>query len=107
MLGTIKYTIGKERLPAPGHYSEAPDLQRILRLMVDRGYPRVMEVSSHALELGRVSGCDFDVAVLTNITGDHLDFHKNFERYLAAKGKLFLSACGSFFKAYTAALLQF
>jgi len=99
MLGTIKYTIGKERLPALATTPEAPDLQRILRLMVDRGVTHgVMEVSSHALELGRVSGCDFDVAVLTNITGDHLDFHKNFERYLAAKGKLFSQLGGSFFK---------
>lgn len=99
MLGTIKYMIGKERLPATATTPEAPDLQKILRLMVDRGITYgVMEVSSHALELGRVSGCDFDIAVLTNITGDHLDFHKSFERYLAAKGKLFSQLGGSFFK---------
>lgn len=99
MLGTIKYMIGEERLPALATTPEAPDLQKLLRLMVGSGVTHgVMEVSSHALELGRVSGCDFDMAVLTNITGDHLDFHKNFERYLAAKGKLFSQLGGSFFK---------
>jgi UDP-N-acetylmuramoyl-L-alanyl-D-glutamate--2,6-diaminopimelate ligase len=67
--------------------------------MVERGVGYgVMEVSSHALELGRVSGCDFDIAVLTNITTDHLDFHKSFERYLAAKGKLFSQLGGNFYK---------
>ena len=99
MLGTIKYLISGESFPALATTPEAPDLQRILHLMVERGVQYgVMEVSSHALELGRVSGCDFDIAVLTNITGDHLDFHKNFERYLAAKGKLFSQLGGSFFK---------
>src|SRR5258706_15729523 len=48
-----------------------------------------MEVSSHALELGRVEGVDFDVAVFTNLTQDHLDFHKTMEAYAAAKTKLF------------------
>ena len=48
-----------------------------------------MEVSSHALALGRVSGVEFDTAVFTNLTQDHLDFHKTFENYLAAKCKLF------------------
>src|SRR5258706_15618141 len=50
-----------------------------------------MEVSSHALELGRVEGVDFDVAVFTNLTQDHLDFHKTMEAYAAAKIKLFSS----------------
>ncbi len=99
MLGTIKYMIGEEGFPASATTPEAPDLQKILCLMADsRVTHGVMEVSSHALELGRVSGCDFDVAVLTNVTGDHLDFHKNFDRYLAAKGKLFSQLGGSFFK---------
>lgn len=99
MLGTIKYLVDGEIFPALATTPEASDLQRILHLMVKRGVQYgVMEVSSHALELGRVSGCDFDIAVLTNITGDHLDFHKNFERYLAAKGKLFAQLGGSFFK---------
>ncbi|HHU76656.1 MAG TPA: UDP-N-acetylmuramoyl-L-alanyl-D-glutamate--2,6-diaminopimelate ligase [Firmicutes bacterium] len=99
MLGTIKYMIGGEHFPTPATTPEAPDLQKILRHMVNSGATHgVMEVSSHALELGRVSGCDFDMAVLTNITGDHLDFHKTFERYLAAKGKLFSQLGGNFFK---------
>jgi len=99
MLGTIKYLVRGESFPASATTPEAPDLQKILRLMVEREVSYgVMEVSSHALELGRVSGCDFDIAVLTNITGDHLDFHKTFERYLAAKGKLFSQLGGNFFK---------
>ncbi len=49
----------------------------------------VMEVSSHALELERVHGCHFDVGVFTNLTRDHLDFHKTMENYLNAKAKLF------------------
>ena len=99
MMGTIKYLIDGETFPSLATTPEAPDLQKMLRLMVDRGVEYgVMEVSSHALELGRVDGCDFDAAIFTNITQDHLDFHKNFERYLAAKGKLFSQLGGSFFK---------
>lgn len=99
LLGTIKYRIGTETLPALATTPEAPDLQKMLRLMCDRGVEYgVMEVSSHSLEQHRVSGCDFNTAVLTNITEDHLDFHQNFERYLAAKGKLFSQLGGSFWK---------
>lgn len=99
LLGTIKYKIGGESLPVLATTPEAPDLQKILRLMVDRDVSyAVMEVSSHALELNRVSGCDFDLAVLTNVTDDHLDFHQTLERYLSAKGKLFSQLGGSFLK---------
>jgi UDP-N-acetylmuramoyl-L-alanyl-D-glutamate--2,6-diaminopimelate ligase len=99
LLGTIKYKIGGESLPVLATTPEAPDLQKILRLMVDRDVSyAVMEVSSHALELNRVSGCDFDLAVLTNVTDDHLDFHQTMERYLSAKGKLFSQLGGSFLK---------
>lgn len=99
LLGTVKYKIGAESLPVMATTPEAPDLQRMLRLMVDRGIDyAIMEVSSHALELNRVAGCDFDLAVLTNVTGDHLDFHQTPERYLAAKGKLFSQLGGSFLK---------
>ena len=49
----------------------------------------VMEVSSHAIALGRIANVDFDVAVLTNLTRDHLDFHKTFENYVQTKAKLF------------------
>lgn len=99
LLGTIKYRIGGENLPVLATTPEAPDLQKMLRSMCDQGVEyAVMEVSSHALEQHRVSGCDFNTAVLTNITEDHLDFHLNFERYLAAKGKLFSQLGGSFCK---------
>jgi UDP-N-acetylmuramoyl-L-alanyl-D-glutamate--2,6-diaminopimelate ligase len=99
LLGTINYRIGGESLPAPATTPEAPDLQKMFRYMCDRGVEyAVMEVSSHALEQHRVSGADFNIAVLTNLTEDHLDFHRTFERYRAAKGKLFAQLGGSFWK---------
>ncbi len=99
LLGTIKYCIGEENLPVLATTPEAVDLQKILYHMVQRAVKyAVMEVSSHALELNRVSGCDFDLAVYTNITKDHLDFHQDFERYRSAKGKLFSQQGGSFLK---------
>lgn len=99
LLGTIKYKIGNETFPVLATTPEAPDLQKMLRFMVDKGVSHaVMEVSSHALELNRVSGCDFDIAVLTNVTEDHLDFHQAFSRYLSAKGKLFSLLGGNFLK---------
>jgi len=99
LLGTIKYKVGSESLPVMATTPEAPDLQKMLKIMVDKGVNyAVMEVSSHALELNRVSGCDFNAAVLTNVTDDHLDFHQTYERYLSAKGKLFSLIGGSFHK---------
>ncbi len=68
----------------------APELQQLFEEMYENGADCVvMEVSSHALELDRVYGCSFDVGVFTNVTQDHLDFHKTMENYLAAKAKLF------------------
>jgi len=88
--GTIGYRFGDEVLPAAQTTPEAPELQRLLRLAVDRGYDAVvMEVSSHALELRRVGGIAFDIAVFTNISQDHLNFHRDMHHYLAAKGRLF------------------
>ena len=99
LLGTIKYRIGRETLPVLATTPEAPDLQKMLRTMCDQDISyAVMEVSSHSLEQHRVSGCDFNTAVLTNITEDHLDFHQSLDRYLAAKGKLFTQLGGSFWK---------
>lgn len=70
---------------------EALDLQRALRRLADKGVKAVvMEVSSHSLEMKRVLGCDFDVAVFTNLSHDHLDFHGSMEDYAKAKLKLFL-----------------
>jgi UDP-N-acetylmuramoyl-L-alanyl-D-glutamate--2,6-diaminopimelate ligase len=69
---------------------EAPDLQRLLRLMADRGVEAcAMEVSSHALVMGRVGGFAFDVAVFLNLGRDHLDFHRDMDDYFAAKAMLF------------------
>ncbi len=69
---------------------ESTDLQRDLAVKVDQGVATVvMEVSSHALELERVAGITFDIAVFTNLGSDHLDFHESQERYFAAKARLF------------------
>src|SRR5262249_37420790 len=68
----------------------APDLQCLLRRMVDAGVQcAAMEVSSHALALQRTLGCEFDVGVFTNLTQDHLDFHRDIEDYFSAKALLF------------------
>ena len=91
LLGTIAYEIEGERLRATHTTPDAPALQRLLTLMADRGIEDVvMEVSSHAMELGRVGGCEFDVVVFTNLSQDHLDFHGTMERYFQAKERLFL-----------------
>ena len=69
---------------------EAPEVQRLLRRMVDAGCDfAIVESTSHGLALHRLDDVDYDIAVLTNVTGDHLDFHKTFEAYREAKGLLF------------------
>ncbi len=69
---------------------DAPTLQTLLRSLVDDGVDAVvMEVSSHALSLRRADGCDFDAALFTNLTQDHLDYHGTMEAYEAAKAELF------------------
>jgi len=89
-LGTLGYRFGA-RTYAGGHTTpEASDLFRTLRRMRDDGAAAVaMEVSSHALDMGRVAGVSFDAAVFTNLTRDHLDYHHDLEDYFAAKRKLF------------------
>jgi UDP-N-acetylmuramoyl-L-alanyl-D-glutamate--2,6-diaminopimelate ligase len=89
-IGTLGYRF-RGRTYAGGHTTpEASDLFRILREMREDGAAAVaMEVSSHALAMGRVGGARFDAAVFTNLTRDHLDYHKDFEDYFAAKRKLF------------------
>jgi UDP-N-acetylmuramoyl-L-alanyl-D-glutamate--2,6-diaminopimelate ligase len=90
LLGTVGYWIGRQRLPATATTPEAAVLQTLLARLVEIGAGRVtMEVSSHALAQHRVAGCRFAVAVMTNITGEHIDFHRSFEAYLEAKIKLF------------------
>lgn len=91
LLGTLYYLIGNEKIPAPNTTPESLDLQRYLKRMIDGGVDyAVMEVSSHALALDRIAGCDFDVSIFTNLTQDHLDFHPTLEDYFQAKLRLFM-----------------
>ncbi|MBI2218634.1 MAG: UDP-N-acetylmuramoyl-L-alanyl-D-glutamate--2,6-diaminopimelate ligase [Candidatus Rokubacteria bacterium] len=90
VIGTIRYMIGGEARPAGQTTPEALELQGMLAEMRDRGVRGVsMEVSSHALALARADGIGFDVAVFTNLTQDHLDFHASFDEYGRAKRRLF------------------
>ncbi|MDI6710570.1 MAG: UDP-N-acetylmuramoyl-L-alanyl-D-glutamate--2,6-diaminopimelate ligase [Bacillota bacterium] len=90
LIGTIHTLVGDTVLPAERTTPESLDLQRLWRRMVDSGVTHVvMEVSSHALRLGRVAPADFTAAVFTNLTQDHLDFHRDMEDYFAAKALLF------------------
>jgi len=90
LIGTIDYRVGDKVYPAPNTTPESLDLQRLLAEMVGAhaGYC-VMEVSSHALELGRTDGCVFEAALFTNLAQDHLDFHKDLGSYFQAKLRLF------------------
>ena len=95
MIGTIEYHLAGKVLPAVNTTPESLDLHRIFADLVTAGGSHVtMEVSSHALALGRVYGLDFAAAVFTNLTRDHLDFHKTMENYFAAKQLLFSGAGG-------------
>jgi UDP-N-acetylmuramoyl-L-alanyl-D-glutamate--2,6-diaminopimelate ligase len=90
ILGTIVQRVGGKDISAGMTTYEAHRLQKALRDILDEGMDAVvMEASSHAIELKRVDEVDFDVAVFTNLTQDHLDFHKGMSGYLAAKTKLF------------------
>lgn len=90
LLGTIKYSVGDEEIDAPRTTPESIDLQDLLTRMVNSGSKAVaMEVSSHALVQHRVRGIEFDTAVFTNLTQDHLDYHKTMEKYFDAKALLF------------------
>jgi UDP-N-acetylmuramoyl-L-alanyl-D-glutamate--2,6-diaminopimelate ligase len=90
LLGTVAYRIGEETREATRTTPEAPDVQALLREMVDRGCGAcAMEVSSHALTLRRVDEMKFSAGVFTNLTRDHLDFHADMEAYFQAKRRLF------------------
>jgi UDP-N-acetylmuramyl-tripeptide synthetase len=90
LLGTVHYRIGGRLVEAARTTPESSDLQGLFKQMVAEGCSHaVMEVSSHSLELKRVHGCSFQVAVFTNLTRDHLDFHGDMDRYFAAKLRLF------------------
>jgi UDP-N-acetylmuramoyl-L-alanyl-D-glutamate--2,6-diaminopimelate ligase len=90
VIGTINYRFGEKTTPAPNTTPESLDLQRILWEMLREGISHViMEVSSHGLDLDRIFGCQFDGAVFTNFTSEHLDYHKTLEKYFESKRKLF------------------
>ncbi|MEE1928756.1 UDP-N-acetylmuramoyl-L-alanyl-D-glutamate--2,6-diaminopimelate ligase [Streptomyces sp. TRM 70351] len=90
LIGTVETRIGDERLKAQRTTPEATELQALFGVMRERGVTAVaMEVSSHALVMGRVDGCVFDVAVFTNLSPEHLDFHTDMEDYFQAKAQLF------------------
>ncbi len=102
VLGTINYRYNDQSFPAPNTTPFASELQRFMAQALAAGVRScVMEVSSHALALGRVEGVDFDVAVFTNLTQDHLDFHKTVEEYGEAKSLLFKQLTPESRKPYT------
>lgn len=95
LIGTVEYRVAGETLPAENTTPESADLYKIFAKLVERGGSHVtMEVSSHALALGRVFGIEFHCAVFTNLSQDHLDFHGTMEQYFASKQLLF-SGCGA------------
>ena len=90
LIGTMENLIGDEVVPTERTTPESPDLQALFARMVNAGCQyAIMEVSSHALALERVGGVHYDVAAFTNLTEDHLDFHKTMEEYGKAKAMLF------------------
>lgn len=90
LIGTVAYQIGERTIPATHTTPGSLELQQLLAKMVAGGCSTaVMEVSSHALAQDRTSGCEYDVAVFSNLTQDHLDFHKTMEEYFLAKLRLF------------------
>src|SRR5712691_3534805 len=90
LLGTVRYEIGERVLPAARTTPESLDLQELLSQIANAGCrAAAMEVSSHALAQERTRGSEFDVAVFTNLTQDHLDYHRTMENYFEAKVKLF------------------
>ena len=90
LIGTMYTKIGDEILETKNTTPESLTLQKTFKSMVDASVEAaVMEVSSHALDLGRVHGCDYNVAVFTNLTQDHLDYHHTMEEYKRAKSLLF------------------
>ncbi len=96
LLGTVETRIGADVVPSIRTTPEAPELQALFATMRERGVTAaVMEVSSHALALGRVDGTRFAVGAFTNLSQDHLDFHADMEDYFAAKARLFDGRCAA------------
>jgi UDP-N-acetylmuramoyl-L-alanyl-D-glutamate--2,6-diaminopimelate ligase len=92
LIGTVSYRVAGRELPVERTTPESVDLQEILADMAEEECEAVsMEVSSHALALHRVDGCEFEVGVFTNLSQDHLDFHSDMEDYFSVKERLFTS----------------
>ncbi|MFJ1970765.1 UDP-N-acetylmuramoyl-L-alanyl-D-glutamate--2,6-diaminopimelate ligase [Streptomyces sp. NPDC087903] len=90
LIGTVETRIGDDRIKSERTTPEATDLQALFAVMRERGVEAVaMEVSSHALVLGRVDGCVFDIGVFTNLSPEHMEFHSDMEDYFRAKAQLF------------------
>ncbi|MEH7075054.1 UDP-N-acetylmuramoyl-L-alanyl-D-glutamate--2,6-diaminopimelate ligase [Neobacillus drentensis] len=97
IIGTMYTKIADKTIETKNTTPESLTLQKTFKQMVEAGVDTaVMEVSSHALDLGRVHGCDFDVAVFTNLTQDHLDYHKTMDEYKRAKSLLFAQLGNTF-----------
>lgn len=99
--GTIEYKIGDEIIEAPNTTPESLDLVKMIQKAQQKGLEYIlMEVSSHALEMGRVNMLEFDGAIFTNLTLDHLDYHQTMEQYFMAKRKLFFKLRGKAIKVF-------
>ncbi|MFJ5761733.1 UDP-N-acetylmuramoyl-L-alanyl-D-glutamate--2,6-diaminopimelate ligase [Neobacillus sp. NPDC093182] len=99
LIGTMYTKIGGQKFETKNTTPESLVLQKGFKQMLEKGVDTaIMEVSSHALHMGRVHGCDYDIAVFTNLTQDHLDYHKTMEDYRQAKSLLF-SQLGNTFDA--------
>jgi UDP-N-acetylmuramoyl-L-alanyl-D-glutamate--2,6-diaminopimelate ligase len=107
LLGTVRYEIGDRVLPAVRTTPESLEVQELLAQMVNAGCKAAaMEVSSHALAQDRVRGIEWDVAVFTNLTQDHLDFHGTMENYFEAKAALFTGLAEQKSKTNAAAVIN-
>lgn len=92
LVSTVSAVVGQQQFDTGLHVTtpDPPEIQRYLAQMVEAGLTHVvMEVTSHGLAQGRVEACEFDIAVVTNITHEHLDYHGSYEHYFLAKARLF------------------
>jgi UDP-N-acetylmuramoyl-L-alanyl-D-glutamate--2,6-diaminopimelate ligase len=102
VLGTVNYRYNEKTYPAPNTTPESYEMQKILRDMANEGVTHVIaEVSSHAIDLKRVDGCDFDLGIFSNLTPEHLDYHLNMENYFEAKKRFFSEILPQSKKVYT------
>ncbi len=107
VIGTINYRFHNQTFPAPHTTPESVDLQRLLAEMAQAGVQSMgMEVSSHALDMERVRGIDFDGALFTNLSHDHLDYHGDMDRYFISKSRLFTDYLTESWKAKKFAVIH-